>query len=266
MLQDVKPLEIIASICGWCYFFIWGSYMYPQAFLNHRLKNVEGFKLDYPFLNLTGYIFICICNVTAYFHTFPFGNYGLGTIKIQDVLYAINGTILCLVLNIQALKYPRGKNTIAPFSILFTCFAWISALVYFMFSEVTGSVPPSDKMNILLYLGDLKVVVNIIKYVPLIYFNFRRKTTEGMSIVAFSLNLTGATFSLLQLFLDFHNGTTKVLNPVKLSLGAVTIFYDIILIIQYMAYRGRIRDMEQSSLSTYVSPDQEAQEKERLLP
>ena len=31
-------MKLIADICGWLYVFIWGSYQYPQLFLNYKLK------------------------------------------------------------------------------------------------------------------------------------------------------------------------------------------------------------------------------------
>lgn len=253
-------LGVVADICGWLYLLIWGSYMYPQVFLNYKLQSVEGFKLDYPFLNLSGYIFITVCNTTAFFHEFPFKNYGLGNVRVQDVLYALNGTFVCIILNLQAVFYPRGKNTITMFSFFFTVFAWISVIIFFLISEVYDIIPPSQGINILVYLGDAKILVNVIKYVPLIYFNFLRKTTEGMSIVAFALNLAGATFSLLQMGLDYHNGTTDTINPVKTALAAVTIFYDIILVFQYFTYRNYKNKME-ASLMAFPSDETSANEK-----
>jgi len=82
--------------------------MFLHIVLN--FKSVEGFKLDYPYLNLSGYIFITVSNTVAFFYEFPFNNYGMGNVRIQDVLYGINGTIICVVLNLQAVIYKVRKN------------------------------------------------------------------------------------------------------------------------------------------------------------
>jgi len=247
-------MKLIADICGWFYVFIWGSYQYPQVFLNYKLKNVEGFKLDYPFLNLSGYIFISISNSVAFFwNGLPFQNYGMGKVEIQDVLYGWNGLFVCLILNYQALIYKRGKNTISMFSFWFTIFAWSSSIVVYILTEVTGTIEISQVFNIIQYLGDLKIGVNMIKYVPLIYFNFIRKTTGGMSITAFLLNMIGAIFSLSQMILAYLSGATPTFNRIKTGLAIVTIFYDLILMFQYYLYRERpALEMDNSSIVSGV--------------
>lgn len=50
---------------------------------NSPSYSVEGFKLDYPFLNLSGYIFFSISASVAFFaKNLPFNNYGMGNVKI----------------------------------------------------------------------------------------------------------------------------------------------------------------------------------------
>jgi len=212
--------------------------MYPQIYLNYKLQSVEGFKLDYPYLNLSGFIMLGISSSVGFFFELPFKNYGLGNLRIQDLLYSYNGTFVQILLMLQAIFYKRGKNTINLFSFYFTIIAWASSLALYCLSEVYFVVEPSQNFNIVIYLGHLKVLINMIKYIPLIYYNFLRKDTGGISIVAFVLNLIGASFALVQMALDVISGTTDTINPVKTALAAATIFYDILLIAQYYAYKN----------------------------
>ena len=84
--------------------------------------------------------------------------------------------------------------------------------------------------------------MTVVKYIPQAWVNFKRKSTVGWSIWQILLDVTGGVLSILQLVIDSSlqndwNGITG--NPVKLGLGNVSIFFDIIFIIQhYILYRG----------------------------
>lgn len=50
-----------------------------------KSNSVEGFKLDYPFLNLSGFAFCSIAYSVAFFvPNLPFDNYGYGTVQITS--------------------------------------------------------------------------------------------------------------------------------------------------------------------------------------
>lgn len=82
----------------------------------------------------------------------------------------------------------------------------------------------------------------MVKYVPQAWLNYKRKSTVGWSIGQILLDLAGGVLSLVQLVIDssFQNDWSGITgNPVKLLLGNITIFSDLIFIIQhYILYRG----------------------------
>jgi cystinosin len=77
---------------------------------------------------------------------------------------------------------------------------------------------------------------------PQVWMNYQRQSTEGWSIGQILLDFSGGVLSLLQLFIDasFQPDWSGVIgNPVKLGLGNVSIFFDIIFIAQhYFLYRN----------------------------
>lgn len=84
---------------------------------------------------------------------------------------------------------------------------------------------------------------------PQVLTNYRNSSTYGWSIVQILLDLSGGILSNAQLLLDCYNqgdwsGITG--NAVKLGLGNVSIFFDIIFIVQhYWLYAGeREKDIE----------------------
>ena len=81
------------------------------------------------------------------------------------------------------------------------------------------------------------------KYTPQAWRNYKAKSTAGWSITQILLDFLGGVLSIAQLVIDSSlqsdwSGITG--NPVKLGLGQVSIFFDIIFMVQhYILYRGK---------------------------
>lgn len=90
-------------------------------------------------------------------------------------------------------------------------------------------------------LSYVKLVITVVKYIPQVWVNYKRKSTVGWSIWQIILDFSGGTLSLAQLALDASleddwSGVTG--NPVKFFLGNISIFFDVIFIVQhYILYR-----------------------------
>jgi cystinosin len=85
-------------------------------------------------------------------------------------------------------------------------------------------------------IGYIKLVVTFVKYMPQVWVNYKRKSTQGWSIWQILFDLTGGVLSILQLVIDSSlqadwSGITG--NSVKLGLGNVSIFFDLIFIMQH---------------------------------
>lgn len=87
----------------------------------------------------------------------------------------------------------------------------------------------------------------MVKYAPQSWLNYRRKSTQGLSIVMFTLDFVGAILSLVQLAIDSASGndwSAILANPAKFALGNVTIFFDVLSFYQhYYLYRGAVEDV-----------------------
>lgn len=98
----------------------------------------------------------------------------------------------------------------------------------------------------------------MVKYVPQVWLNIQRKSTQGLSISQFTLDLTGAVLSLLQLILDSVRGgdwLVVVANPAKFALSNVTIFFDLLFFFQHFyLYRG-IADIDLTALGVADETD-----------
>lgn len=87
-------------------------------------------------------------------------------------------------------------------------------------------------------MGYFKIVITNLKYLPQIYWNYKRKSTKGWSIFSILTDMTGGICSFAQMLIEYLYGEDVGFNAVKVILGAITILYDSIFIIQhYFLYR-----------------------------
>lgn len=77
-------------------------------------------------------------------------------------------------------------------------------------------------------MGYGKLLISFVKYLPAIYWNYKRKSTKGWPALKTILDLIGGIFSLISGAISTENG----LNIVKLALAILTLVYDIIILIQ----------------------------------
>ena len=82
-------------------------------------------------------------------------------------------------------------------------------------------------------MGYFKLSISFLKYLPQMYWNWKRKSTKGWSIANILLDFTGGFFSFLQLALEAIGGQHIEINPVKLALSIICMLYDIIFVIQH---------------------------------
>jgi len=85
-------------------------------------------------------------------------------------------------------------------------------------------------------------VTTFTKYIPQVFTNYKRQSTQGWSIEQILLDFTGGILSLLQLVIDSSlqddwSGITG--NPMKLGLANISMCFDLIFITQhYILYRA----------------------------
>jgi cystinosin len=97
----------------------------------------------------------------------------------------------------------------------------------------------------------------VVKYSPQAWLNYRRKSTSGLSILQFTLDVIGALLSLLQLLIDAtYDGDWQAVlsNTAKFALGNVSLFFDLLFYFQhYYLYRG---NLEKHPISPAQYPDE----------
>eukprot|EP00190_Bangiopsis_sp_CCMP1999_P004250 CAMPEP_0198736190 /NCGR_PEP_ID=MMETSP1475-20131203/64095_1 /TAXON_ID= ORGANISM="Unidentified sp., Strain CCMP1999" /NCGR_SAMPLE_ID=MMETSP1475 /ASSEMBLY_ACC=CAM_ASM_001111 /LENGTH=246 /DNA_ID=CAMNT_0044499961 /DNA_START=1 /DNA_END=741 /DNA_ORIENTATION=+ len=220
--------KIVSAIVGWTYFCCWSVSFYPQVWLNLKRKSVTGLSLDFVAYNLLGFSCYAAFSIAAY----P------KAAKLNDVGFATHAFALCLVTAVQTLIYDRGGNTLSR-----TCLTFVIGVVVVMLSFAAGIVLIGGRLfsiyTLLYLLSFVKLFVSVVKYIPQVLLNRRRRSTVGWNIWNVILDFSGGIFSLLQVSIDgLSTGKWNAVtdNPVKFLLGLTSIGFDIVFIAQHLVY------------------------------
>lgn len=95
-------------------------------------------------------------------------------------------------------------------------------------------------LDFLYLLSYIKLSLTVVKYIPQVYMNYKRKSTTGWSIINVMLDFTGGVFSITQIILDCiisGSGWDGIKGfMIKMALGVVTLFFDTIFLLQHYVW------------------------------
>ncbi|RMJ24869.1 cystinosin [Aspergillus sp. HF37] len=261
--QLIIFVRAVSRLLGWIYTLCWSASFYPQPIKNLRRRSTIGLAIDFPTINVLG--FVCY---TVYTSTFLYSpiikqqyaarhpNSEEPTVRFNDLAFAVHAVVLGLIVYTQfwpiiwGFRVSPSQKISRPIAFLF----WGSIVaVVIVTGIILGQSPdrghdPSSWawIDVIYTLSYVKLVITVVKYVPQAWVNYKRKSTVGWSIAQILLDLTGGVLSLVQLILDssFKSDWSGVTgNPVKFLLSNVTIFFDLIFIVQhYILYRDAVDD------------------------
>ena len=262
LLEEEKKngLYYLSHILGWIYFFAWSISFYGQVIENFRRQSVSGLNFDFEIYNLVGFTTYTIYNIRGYIDD----NLGTGTIEIQDIIFAAHALLLTIVTIIQILYYfnPKDKlQTISHITItIILVMIWGAILLVIVESGLEYYDPHVKEnrkyiFNSLVYMGWCKVFISLIKYIPQVISNYKRKSTIGWNIHNILLDFTGGAFSFGQNIIDSFRdefsvtseGQPRGLNIAKFALSFISMFFDIIFMTQhYILYKDKNSDLKKN--------------------
>lgn len=164
-------------------------------------------------------------------------HYGSGEnlVSIHDVLFAGHAFIIAFIFLIQILIYRQPQQQPRPIWIILS--AGLTTLIV-----AGGILVYSGNLTMMMYLNlmsYLKLVLTVAKYVPQVYLNWSLKSTVGWSIYNVLFDLGGGFASITQLLLDgYRSGNMIGIQGTisKLLLGAISVTFDIIFILQHFVW------------------------------
>ena len=246
----------VSAAVGYIYFLAWSVSFYPQVISNYKRSSTTGLSPDFCVLNVLGFACYTAYNVSFFWSTtiqdmyrHRHGPNSEITVQSNDVAFAIHALILSSVTVLQIMYYGGGFRALKlskPIVMVIVVILSICAMypILIMITQQHHHQKDNDDNNIdtfnwldfLYVLSFVKIGISLIKYIPQVILNFRRKSTTGWSIWNILLDFTGGCLSDLQLVLDCadmndFSGITG--NPAKFGLGFVSIIFDIIFMIQH---------------------------------
>ena len=255
--EEHLTLDWFSIILGWMYFFAWSFSFYGQVIENFRRGKVNGLNINFEVYNLVGFTGYTVYTVWGFFDK----NLGTGNVQIQDLFFAGHALLLTIITLGQVIYYYDKKDPdlkVNNFTItLLSVLIWGALLLIFV-ERVLGYYDPhvsEDKryiFNSLIYLGWCKVAISLVKYIPQVLSNMRRKSTIGWNIHNILLDFSGGILSFAQNIIDTIRGQMDItpggqspaLNIAKFAISIVAVVFDIIFMIQhYILYKDSNTDL-----------------------
>ncbi|XP_062153001.1 cystinosin homolog [Alnus glutinosa] len=231
------PLEITYQVLGWTSFLSWTLGFYPQVILNFRRKSVVGMSFDFVVLNLTKHSSYLIYNASLFFSPTVqkqyYEKYGYGEmipVAANDVAFSTHAVLVTALLLFQIVIYERGSQKVSKIAIAIVSAVWLFAAVCFFIA-----LPSHSWLQLISIFSSIQVFMTVIKYIPQVFMNFKRKSTDGFSIGYILLDFFGALTSFLQMVVQSIDQGSLVNfygNKGKMLLSLVSMSFDIIFMSQ----------------------------------
>lgn len=246
-------IDIISTMIGWIYFTVWSISFYPQVWLNFQRKSVVGLSFDFLAYNFTGFLAYGVFNVALYWIDSIKEEYNKGQlsnsnpVQLNDVVFTLHALFITSVTIFQTFIYERGEQKVTILCWTLQSVAWVFVAVILIITAVSEE-RLLTWLQFVTFISYIKLSVTLIKYVPQVWMNFRRKSTVGWSIGNVLLDFTGGTFSILQMFLLSYNSndwSSFFGDPTKFGLGLFSICFDIVFILQHYVWYGGEEEKEE---------------------
>ncbi|KAG6995463.1 calcium-binding mitochondrial carrier protein [Physcia stellaris] len=233
----------------------WSLSFYPQCILNYRRRSTQGTTPAFLTINVLGFIAYLISTVALYASPLIRAQYAARnplspepTVRLNDVAYGVHAVVMSIVGLTMFSKtlwgFKQGKERVGTsiWGIAVGCIVavfWIIGLVLVKSRDVGRDPLGWAWLDVL--------VATVVKYIPQAYTNYRNQSTDGWCIEPILLDVIGGILSLVQLVIDssLQNDWSGITgNPIKLGLGNITLFFDIIFMCQhYIFYRHRTKPL-----------------------
>lgn len=231
-------LQLLYQALGWCTFAVWSCSFYPQIVLNFTRKSVIGLNFDYILLNSTKHTAYLIYNACMYFSPViqnqyheKYGFSELIPVAPSDVAFSMHAVLMTWILAYQALIYERGSQRLSKTAMAISGGAWIVAAVC-----VAVAWPQQRWLWLVCNFNLIQVVLSLIKYMPQVWLNYKRKSTTGWSIGNIIFDLSGGITNFLQMTVQsIDQGSLENFsgNIGKVLLSTIVIIFDLLFGVQH---------------------------------
>ncbi|CAL8470528.1 g10070 [Coccomyxa elongata] len=247
-----------SSILGWTYFACWWVGWYPQLIQNYLRKSVVGISFDFSIYNFIGFLCYSTFNCMLFFEPATRRAYrrlheGVNSaVRVNDVAFSLHCVFASFLGLLQIALYEKGGQKVSR--VCWTACTVTGGLCLVYLAGVIFSLQHFSALGFLYLLSYIKLLFTIVKYLPQMWLNHKRRSTAGWNVSNALTDMSGGLFSLSQQILDAYalkDMSILTGDVVKSALGLVSIFYCAVLAGQhYFMYRdnpdklGRLEEGE----------------------
>mmetsp|Transcript_18511 Transcript_18511/g.55827 ORF Transcript_18511/g.55827 Transcript_18511/m.55827 type:complete len:227 (-) Transcript_18511:526-1206(-) len=163
---------------------------------------------------------------------------GSPAVKVNDALFSLHAAAISLFTLLQIAWYERGDQRFSwPAKLAATSIAVAAGVGALLAGTV--SIKWVSWLQYLNALALVKLGITLFKYMPQLWLNYSRRSTEGWNIDNIILDFTGGALSLSQLVLDAACASdwSKISgDPVKFGLGLVSMLFDVLFMMQHFIW------------------------------
>lgn len=237
----------LALFCGWAYAIIWGVAFYPTIFLNYKLKTSDSMSWDFIILNLVGYscytlsLYLQLYNDTVRLQYKQLFGGRLPLLSLADITYSAHGLLLIYIILSQIIfgnSLWKFNNQRISFRLQRTSRILLMVLFTYVFLSLSADKSGHAFLNFTINLAYCKIIISLVKYLPQVQHNYRRKTMYGISRMQIQLDLLGALFCIAEIYLKNELPLMKAIeaNRGKLGITLVASVFSTIFLYQIHIY------------------------------
>jgi cystinosin len=169
-----------------------------------------------------------------------------------DLVYSVHGLVLTTVAISQLFCWGFKKRTTSLRKMTKLIILCVLSAIAVLYSVVgtnklhalkdQASNEVFSLLDLAIVLSYIKIFMSLIKYIPQLLHNHKRRSVLGFSMFTIFLDCSGGILSVAQLFLDAYittghlNMEILISNGGKLWLSFVTLFFDCCFIYQWLNF------------------------------
>lgn len=174
--------------------------------MNYKRKSVVGLSFDFLAYNFVAFTFYTIYNFSLlyvpeiqreYYEMF----HQHVPVVLNDLFFSAHAMLITTVTITQCFIYERNGQRVSK-----TAIAILSAMFLFVIVCIIGVCMHwfswLTPLIVLIVFSNLKLIISFIKYIPQLYFNYKRKSTVGWTIYNILLDFSGGLLSIAQFFIN----------------------------------------------------------------
>lgn len=219
MLEDNSSSSITSFVFGILSILFYSVVYYPQFYLIYKTKKTDGISIwmllvwgQADFMSLIGTVIL--------------------NLELSLIIIGWYHAVVGLLMTLYTLYYEKENKLVK----------YVSVVVYYIIN-VSVCVYLTSKM---LYnfeagttVGWISSVLYIIGRFPQLYLNYRRKTTEGLSILMYVFTILGNTCYLLATLTFSIESEYVLTNMPWIVMIVVTVTMDFVVIFQSYYYKNK---------------------------